>query len=193
MNSSPPPSGWAALCAVNWELWGVHYSQTKAALALHRERWPTLLYDKKWLKSHCNISPILFLPHVFQSSAVAFFCVWTAIDPPDPLHLVCNTDIALTTVFYHFPSISLPCSSAHRRQTTLTNFCLLSVSLPLLYMLVGTCTTLRLRLTDRLLKWSLGSRMNSPPSSTRLPSSSTSLISTALKYSYYRKCEHGLC
>lgn len=59
-------------------------------------------------------------------------------------------------------------------------------TLPLLYMLVGTWTTLRLRLTERLLKWSFGCRMNSPPSSTLFPNSSTSLINTALKYSYWR-------
>ena len=62
----------------------------------------------------------------------------------------------------------------------------LLLDVPLLYMLVGTWTVLRLRLTDRLLKWSLGCRMNSPPSSTLFPSSSTSLISTALKYSYWK-------
>lgn len=67
------------------------------------------------------------------------------------------------------------------------------ISLPLLYMLVGTCTTLRLRFTDRLLKWSLGSRMNSPPSSTWLPCSSTSLISTALKYSYCTQRKYRIC
>ena len=62
-------------------------------------------------------------------------------------------------------------------------------NVPLLYMLVGTWTTLRLRLTERLLKWSLGCKINSPPSSTLFPTSSTSLINTALKYSYWRQKE----
>lgn len=60
-------------------------------------------------------------------------------------------------------------------------------NIPLLYMFVGTWTTLRLRLTDRLLKWSSGCRTNFPPSSTLFPSWSTSLISTALKYSYWEQ------
>lgn len=59
-------------------------------------------------------------------------------------------------------------------------------------MLVGTWTTLRLRLTDKLLKCSFGSKTNSFPSSTLLPSLSTSFIKTALKYSYWngRRQEH---
>ena len=94
--------------------------------------------------------------------------VWTVIDPPNSTS---------PSGSYH-SSLSLPfigSINAHAVQAKLS---------PLLYMLVGTCTTLRLRLTDRLLKWSLGSRRNCPPSSTLLPCSSTSLISTALKYSY---------
>lgn len=59
--------------------------------------------------------------------------------------------------------------------------------LPLLYMFVGTWTSLRLMFTGKLLKWSFGAKMNSFPSSKKFPSLSLSFISTALKYSYWKR------
>lgn len=54
-------------------------------------------------------------------------------------------------------------------------------------MFVGTWTSLRLMFTGKLLKWSFGAKMNSFPSSKKFPSLSLSFISTALKYSYWKR------